>query len=87
MSETTKKKTSEATEMVAVTLPRDRSGNADPRGVYVAVNGVAMFVPRGKTVEIPKPYYDVLMNSMKAEDEADEFNEKEEMLSKTVIDM
>lgn len=65
-------------EMITVKLPKDRSSNADPRGVYVSVNGIAMFVPRGKEVTIPKSYYEVLLNSMEAEDEADEYIASEE---------
>lgn len=58
---------------VKIKLPKDRGSNADPRGVYVAVNGVAMFIPRGVEVEIPKAYYEVLMNSIQAEEDADDF--------------
>lgn len=60
-------------ETITIKLPKDKTGNADPRGVFVAVNGKGMFVPRGKEVEIPIEYWEVIKNSMNAEDEADDY--------------
>lgn len=75
----------ETVKKVKIKLPRDKSSGADPRGVYVAVNGVAMFVPRGVEVEIPEPYYEVLQRSMEAEDAALDYIEAE--AKKTNIDI
>lgn len=66
-----KKNTAPAQERVTIKLPKDK--DADPRGEYVAINGVAMFIPRNKVVEIPKPYYDELIRSMQADDDADDY--------------
>nr|DAX92721.1 MAG TPA: hypothetical protein [Caudoviricetes sp.] len=51
-----------AEELVEVYVPIDHS-NEDDDKIYVSVNGVAMFVPRGQRVKIPKPYAEVILNA------------------------
>ncbi len=46
----------EGEEMEIIKIPMYLGPNDDPRGEYVAVNGVAMFVPRGKVCKIKKKY-------------------------------
>ncbi len=58
----TEKTTDAVEEMVEVYVPIDHS-NEDDINVYVSVNGVAMLIPRGKHVKIPKPYAEVLINA------------------------
>ncbi|MCM1286517.1 MAG: hypothetical protein NC213_09940 [Acetobacter sp.] len=48
-----------AEELVEIYIPIDRTGD-EGENIYVSVNGVAMFVPRGQRVKIPKPYAEVL---------------------------
>lgn len=62
-TETIKKATDNAyyNELVKVTLFKDNDRYKDD--VFVAVNGVGMIVPRGKEVEIPRKYAEVLRNS------------------------
>ena len=63
--ETTQKAVEETTEeMVEVILPVDASNEADPN-YYCAVNGVAMLIPKGVPVSIPKPYAEVVLNAMR----------------------
>ena len=54
----------EGEEMEIVKIPMYLGPNDDPRGEYVAVNGVAMFVPRGKVCKITKKYADRLKMSL-----------------------
>lgn len=55
---------SEGEEMEIIKIPMYLGPNDDPRGEYVAVNGVAMFVPRGKVCKIKKKYADRLKMSL-----------------------
>lgn len=48
-------------ELVEITLFKDTGKYKDD--VFVAVNGVGMIVPRGKTVKIPRKYAIALKNS------------------------
>lgn len=54
----------EGEEMEILKIPMYLGPNDDPRGEYVAVNGVAMFVPRGKVCKIKKKYADRLKMSL-----------------------
>lgn len=54
----------EGEEMEIIKIPMYLGPNDDPRGEYVAVNGVAMFVPRGKVCKIKKKYADRLKMSL-----------------------
>ena len=58
----------EGEEMVTLKLDKHLGLNDDPRGEYVAVNGVAMFVPRGKVCKIKKKYAERLLMSLKLRD-------------------
>lgn len=68
-------------KMIEITLPKDRGRKEDPRGEYVAVNGVGMFVPRGEKVKIPEAYYNALMIKAQALDMADDYAVAEEKKS------
>ena len=54
----------EGEEMEIIKIPMYLGPNDDPRGEYVAVNGVAMLVPRGKVCKIKKKYADRLKMSL-----------------------
>lgn len=54
----------EGEEMEIIKIPMYLGPNDDPRGEYVAVNGVAMFVPRGMVCKIKKKYADRLKMSL-----------------------
>lgn len=54
----------EGEEMEIIKIPMYLGPNDDPRGEYVAVNGVATFVPRGKVCKIKKKYADRLKMSL-----------------------
>lgn len=54
----------EGEEMEIIKIPMYLGPNDDPRGEYVAVNGVAMFVPHGKVCKIKKKYADRLKMSL-----------------------
>ena len=54
----------EGEEMEIIKIPMYLGPNDDPRGEYVAVNGVAMFVPRGKVCKSKKKYADRLKMSL-----------------------
>lgn len=51
-----------AEELEEVFVPIDYSNEEDDT-FYVSVNGVAMLVPRGRAVKIPKPYAQVIKNA------------------------
>lgn len=77
MSETIKKTKAAAEvadpwkEMRTVRLRR--AVGTEPKSVYVAVNGRAYNVPRGKSVEVPMPIYDVLMRQEEAMEALDDY--------------
>lgn len=63
-------------EMESIRLPKAPKG--EPDTVYVGVNGRGYYVKRGQTVNIPKPVYEVLINSMRAEEEAESYERSRE---------
>ena len=63
----------EGEEMVVVKLDKHLGLNDDPRGEYVAVNGVAMYVPRGKVCKIKKKYAQRLLMSLKLREEEEAY--------------
>lgn len=63
----------EGEEMTTVEIPRYLGPNDDPRGEYVAVNGVAMFVPRGKVCKIKKKFADRLLMSLKLREKEESY--------------
>ena len=66
----------QATEaMVDVFVPKV-SGEAPFQ--YVAVNGKAWQIPRGKKVQIPAYVKDVLDRAQSAQEEADEYSDEEQ---------
>ena len=58
-------------ETVEVTLPACQLNEANFK--FVGVNGRFYQVPRGKTVSVPRPVYDVLMSCQRAEEDAELF--------------
>lgn len=61
-------------DMRTIKLPRAPKGEAN--FVYVAVNGVRKQVPRGKTVALPLPLYEVLMQSQAAQEALDDYRDE-----------
>lgn len=61
-------------EMVEVYLPK-ASGEAST--VYVALNGKAWQIPRGKKMQIPKSVALVLERAQAAQEAADDYRKKE----------
>ena len=58
-------------EMRTIQLPK--ASKSEQNFQFVAVNGRTFQVPKGKPVEVPRPVYEVLMNSLYAEEKADEY--------------
>lgn len=72
-------------ELVKVNLFKDNDRYKDD--VFVAVNGVGMMVPRGKEVEIPRKYAEVLKNSEIQDGFAAEYQLKlQKQADSTVLD-
>ena len=59
-------KTADPMEKVALRLPRDRN---EGRGLFVSVNDIRYFIPRGETVQVPRCIAEVVENSLR-QDEA-----------------
>lgn len=62
-------------EMVEVFLPKV---SGEENTVYVALNGKAWQIPRGKRTQIPKAVADVLERSQAAQDAADRYSDAEQ---------
>lgn len=60
-------------DLVTVTLPR-ATGN-EPNFELVALNGKMWSIQKGATVQIPRPVYDILAESLRQEDRLHAFNE------------
>lgn len=60
-------------DLVTVTLPR-ATGN-EPNYELVALNGKMWSIQKGATVQIPRPVYDILAESLRQEDRLHAFNE------------
>lgn len=58
-------------EMVEVRLPK--APKTEQNFQFVGVNGRTFQVPKGKSVTVPKPVYEVLMNAEKAKSEAEDY--------------
>lgn len=69
-------KTNPFAELMSIRLPKANRG--EPDTVYVGVNGRGFYVKKGQTVNVPKPVYEVLVNSLKAEEEADNYERARE---------
>lgn len=61
-------------ERVEITLPK--ASKTEQNFQFVAVNGRTFQVPKGKTVKVPRPVYEVLMNSRYAEEKAEKYEEE-----------
>lgn len=70
-----------AEKMVEVFLPKV-PGEAPYQ--YVGVNGKAWQIPRGKKTQIPEYVAEVLNRSQKAQEDADEYSDKEQKKMKVV---
>lgn len=64
-------------EMLDIKLPK--ASKTEQNFQFVSVNGRVFQVPKGKTVKVPRPVYEVLKNKEKAEDEADSFSSEAEI--------
>ena len=64
-----------------VIIRLDPDPSDDPK--YVSVNGIAMFVPRGERVEIPRAYYEALKESIAAEENASKYIKEQKKKAKT----
>lgn len=58
------------------TIKLRRANKGEAKSVYVCVNGVAMQVPRGKTVPLPFPLWDRLMKMEEAEEALDDYRDE-----------
>lgn len=74
MAESVKKAAEEAAEIspwdVKKTIFLERGMASEEQSRFVCVNGRTFQVPKGKTVEVPLPVYEALMNAKMAEEEA-----------------
>lgn len=68
------KTTKAAPEMVTVSLPR--KGANEDNFELVGLNGKMWQVPCGKTVQVPKPVYELLMRQQEARDILMDMQEK-----------
>ena len=68
-------------EIVSVHIPR--ASGEDPI-LIVGLNGKLWNIPRGQTVDIPKPVADIIAQSNRNEDAAFKFCEEKRKLAKTV---
>lgn len=50
-------------EKKQITLPR--AGGTQQQSEFVCINGRTFQIPRGKTVDVPLPVYEVLRNAQK----------------------
>lgn len=64
-------------EMLEIKLPK--ASKTEQNFQFVSVNGRVFQVPKGKTVKVPKPVYEVLKNKEAAEEEADSFSSEAEI--------
>jgi len=61
-------------DMRTIKLPR--APKNEQKFIYVCVNGVAKQVPRGKTVVLPYPLYDVLVKHLEAKEAAEDYRDE-----------
>lgn len=54
-------------EKRTIRLPKAREG--EDKSMYVSINGIAYWVPKGISVEVPLPVYERIQLAMEAEDE------------------
>ena len=62
-TETKETKIAKEDEMVEVFVPIDYS-NPDEKNMYVAVNGIAILVPKGQKVKVKREYAEVINLSL-----------------------
>lgn len=68
-------------EKVSVHVPK--IPGEDPM-LYVGLNGKGWNIPRGKTVEVPKPVADIIAQSQACMSVADEYTAQKQKLMKVV---
>lgn len=66
MAETVKKDVWEEKRTVFL----ERGQASEEQSLFVCVNGRTFLVPKGKTVEVPLPVYEVIENARRAREEA-----------------
>ena len=64
-----KEKTNFMTRTVQVTLPKAPTG--EPQSLFVGLNQKNYLIPRGKTVTLPLPVWEIIRMSMRAEELVD----------------
>ena len=69
-------------EMETIYLPKIPGEDAS---LFVCLNGYTCLIPRGKSVEVPKPIAKIINRSNKAKEAADAFAEAEREKAKTVM--
>lgn len=73
-TETKKKVTKDPfAKMVEIQIPRSNDGS--PNYEIVSVNGRTLKIQKGKKVSVPAPFAEVLENSIKAQEEANNYIE------------
>ena len=73
---TATKTTNPMLEMVSIHIPK---ASGEDRTVFVGLNGRGWNIPRGMTVEVPKPVADVFYAAQDNATKADEYSEAKHM--------
>ena len=69
-------------EMETIYLPKIPGEDA---GQFACLNGYTCVIPRGKSVEVPKPIAKIIKRSEKAKEDAEAFAEAERKKADTVM--
>lgn len=69
-------------EMETVYVPKVPGEDAS---LFASLNGYTCLIPRGKSVEVPKPIAEIIHRSEKAREEAEAFAEAERKKADTVM--
>lgn len=62
-------------EMVSLHIPK---ASGEDRSVFIGLNGKAWNIPRGVTVQVPKPVADIYYTSQEAVAEKDKYSEEKQ---------
>lgn len=63
-------------QMVSIHIPK---ASGEDRTVFIGLNGKGWNIPRGVTVEVPKPVADVYYAAQENANKADEYSESKHM--------
>lgn len=72
MNDTAAPKIDPMTEMVTLHVPK---ASGEDRMLFIGLNGKAWNIPRGTTVEVPKPVADIYYQSVQNAEAADRYAE------------